>query len=188
MSERLSRWEQHSRPPAHQPDDGRAWYVLHTKPREEPRVIAHLERRAPLVDVFLPLIEVVRRHARRTTTGLEPLFPGYLFLRTALTPATWSAVHWAPGARGILTSGERPAEVPQELIDAIAARIEPLGFIRVGLPYGPGTRVRIRTGPFAGLEGIFERPTSRRYRVRVLLEVLGRVTPLEVDVFDLEAV
>ncbi|HXF81476.1 MAG TPA: transcription termination/antitermination protein NusG [bacterium] len=188
MTDRMSMLDQHCRPPAIRPDDGRAWYVLQTKPREESRVIAHLGVRSSWVDVFLPLIEVVRRHARRRVIGLEPLFPGYLFLRMELTAATWNAVRWAPGARRLLTAGEEPAAVPQELIDRIAARLEPLGFIRVGLPYRAGSRVRVRSGPFAGLEGIFERPTSRRDRVRVLLDILGRPTPLELDALDLEAI
>lgn len=184
--------DQHHLPPAVRPDDGRAWYVLQTKPHQEGRVITHLGLRSAWrsswVDVFLPRIEVVRRHARRRVVALEPLFPSYLFLRMALNDATYDAVRWTPGARRLLDDGEHPVEVPQALIDAIAARLRPLGFIRVGLRYRMGDRVRVKTGPFAGLEGIFERPTSRRDRVRVLLEILGRPTPLELDVLDLEAI
>lgn len=180
--------DRHRLPPAHRSDDGRAWYVLQTKPREEARVIAHLGLRSSWVDVFLPMLETVRRHARRRIIGLEPLFPGYLFLRMELSPATWHAVRWTPGARHLLTDGEQPARVPEGLIDAIAARLKPLGFIRVGLRHRPGDRVRVTSGAFAGLEGIFERPTSRRDRVRVLLKILGRATPLELDVLDLEAI
>ncbi|MDQ7818926.1 MAG: transcription termination/antitermination NusG family protein [Armatimonadota bacterium] len=162
------------------------WYVLQTKPRQEDRVSAFLHLRAPSVEVFLPRIEVVRRHAGRRYTVVEPLFPSYLFLWTPLTPATWDAVRWTPGALRILGDGERPVEVPEEMVQVIQDRVRPLGFVRVGLDLRPGERVRIRTGPFAGLEAIFERPTSRRDRVRVLLQLLGTLTPLEIDPLDLE--
>lgn len=162
------------------------WYVLQTKPRQEERVIAHLRLRAPSVEVFLPRIEVVRRHAGRRYAVLEPLFPSYLFVWTPLTPATWDAVRWTPGARRILGDGERPIAVPEEMVQVIEERVRPLGFVRVGLNLQPGARVRIKNGPFAGLEAIFERPTSRRDRVRVLLQLLGTLTPLEIDPLDLE--
>jgi transcriptional antiterminator RfaH len=162
------------------------YYVVHTKPRQEGRVIAHLALRAPSVEVFFPRIEVVRRHAGRRVAVLEPLFPCYLFVWMSLTPATFDAVRWTPGARRILGDGERPVAVPEEMVRVIQERMQPLGFVRVGLNLQPGCRVRIRNGPFAGLEAIFERPTSRRDRVRVLLELLGTLTPLEIDPLDLE--
>ena len=84
--------------------------------------------------------------------------------------------------------GQQPIAVPDGLVDAIRERVEPLGFVRVGLNLPAGSRVRVKSGPFAGLEGIFERPTSRRDRVRVLLEILGSPRPLEIEIFDLERV
>ena len=165
-----------------------SWYVIHTKPHVEERVTTHLSLRCPAIESFLPKIEVVRRHARRRIARLEPLFPNYLFVWMPLTAATWTAVRWAPGSRRLLGDGERPIAVPDGLVDAIRERLEPLGFVRVGLNLDAGARVRVKSGPFAGLEGIFERPTSRQDRVRVLLEMLGTVAPLEIEVFQLEKV
>ena len=165
-----------------------SWYVIHTKPHVEERVTAYLSLKSQAIESFLPKIEVVRRHARRRIARLEPLFPNYLFVWMPLTAATWTAVRWAPGSRRLLGDGERPIAVPDGLVDAIRERLEPLGFVRVGLNLDAGARVRVKSGPFAGLEGIFERPTSRQDRVRVLLEILGSTRPLEIDVFDLERV
>lgn len=166
-------------------DEARRWYVLQTKPRQESRVIAHLGPRTSEVQPFLPKIETVRRRAGRRVVSHEPMFPSYLFLRMPFTPATWNAVRWAPGARRLLGAGERPVEVPEEFVQEVQERIEPHGFISIGMTLPVGSRVRVKTGPFAGLECIFERPTGRD-RVRILLEMLGRVTPLEIEVFDLE--
>jgi len=165
-----------------------SWFVVQTKPHHEERVIVHLRLRSPAIESFLPKIEIVRRHAGRRTTHLEPLFPSYLFVWMPLTMATWNEVRWTPGSRRLLGDGERPIAVPDDLVDAIRERVEPLGFIRVGLNLPVGARVRVKSGPFAGLEGIFERPTSRKDRVRVLLEMLGALTPLEIDPLDLERV
>jgi|GEM_PF-168232 transcriptional antiterminator RfaH len=168
------------------PSDGKKWYVVQTKPHNESRFIAHLRLRTREVDVFLPKIEVVRKRRGRRITTLEPLFPSYLFLHMHIDPITWEAVRWAPGVRRILGDGERPLEVPEDLIQTIWERVSPLGFVRVGLNFTRGMRVRVKNGPFAGLEGIFERPTSRKERVRVLLEILGTLAPVEIDPLDLE--
>lgn len=165
---------------------GRKWFVMQTKLHHEARAIRHLALRAADVDTFLPRIEVVRKKWGRHVRSLEVLFPSYLFFQMDLTPATWSAVRWTPGVRRVLGDGDRPIGVPDEFIEAIKERVRPLGFVRVGSRLNPGAQVRVRTGPFAGLEGIIERPTSRRDRVRVLLQVVGRVTPIEIEIFDLE--
>ncbi|MDR7435540.1 MAG: transcription termination/antitermination NusG family protein [Armatimonadota bacterium] len=170
------------------PSDGKKWYVMQTKPHNESRVITHIKLRTQEVDVFLPKIEVVRKRRGRRIRSLEPLFPSYLFVYMHLNPATWQAVRWAPGVRRILGDGESPLEVPEGLIQTIWERVAPLGFVRVGLNLTPGMRVRVKNGPFAGFEGIFERPTSRKERVRVLLEFLGSLRPVEIDPLDLEQV
>lgn len=166
-------------------DSAAQWYVLQTRPREEARVIRYFGLRRVDVETFLPKIEVRTRHARQVRTSLEPLFPNYLFTRFPMNPPTWTAIHRTPGVRQILRDGERPVPLPDGVIAAIRDRVAPLGFVRIGLGWRRGDRVRVRSGPFAGLEGIFERPTTRRDRVRVLLDLLGTRTALELDVFDL---
>lgn len=184
----LSTRGQHPGAPRWVWSDAPRWYVIQTKPHREERVIAHLTIKSPMITPFLPKIEVIRKRAGRRVVHFEPLFPSYLFVWMPLTVATWYGVRWTPGARRLLGDGVLPIAVPEGLVRTIRDRVEPLGFVRVGLELAPGARVRIRTGPFAGLEGIFERPASRQDRVRVLLEMLGAITPLEIDPLDLERV
>lgn len=169
-------------------DSRRKWYVAQTKPRCETRVIGQLQRRAADVETFLPKIELIRRRQRRRVAVLEPLFPGYVFMQMHLNPVSWNAVRWTPGVRQVLGNAGWPAEVSEELIETIVQRMEGLGFVRVGLNLTVGMRVRVTTGPFAGLEGVFERPTSRAGRVRVLLDLLGAPRRLVIDPLDLERV
>ena len=164
------------------------WYVVHTKPHQEHHVLDRLQFRIPGLDVFCPQIEVAHRRSGRRVVVLEPLFPSYLFVRMADEWPAWSMIIWTPGVRGVLGTGERPLPVSNEVIGSIQERAAHLGFIRVKSPFEPGTPVRVLDGPLAGLNGLFERPTSREGRVRVLLEILNKCVSVEMDVLALERV
>jgi transcriptional antiterminator RfaH len=164
------------------------WYAVQVKRFEEQRVIRHLAVKP--IPTFLPLVEAVHRRNRGRGTRLEPLFPGYLFVQMQpldVDPSYWYTVRWTPGVRRILGAEETPVPVPDEVIGAIQAQVSDLGFVRPGVRFSAGARVRIRSGPLAGLEAIFGRPMSRDGRVQVLLELLGGVGRAEVDDLDLES-
>jgi transcriptional antiterminator RfaH len=167
---------------------GAAWFAVQTKRYDEQRVIQHLDAKS--IRAFLPLIESCRRrNGSRGPARLEPLFPGYLFVAMQspdVDPAHWHIVRWTPGVRRILGAEGMAVPVPLEAIETIRARVSALGFVRLGIRFIPGARVRISSGPLAGLEAIFDRPTSRDGRVRVLLELLGQVGRAEVDEVDLD--
>lgn len=158
------------------------WYVVQVKPRQEARVVRHLALSA--IITFLPYVEVLRRRGSGKAKYLEPLFPGYLFTRLApvgRVPAIWNAVRWAPGVLRILAIGSTPVPVPEDMVEAIGRQTSEHGFVRLPSPLVNGARVRVRSGPFEDLEAVFDRPLSRSGRVRVLLELLGQRTPVEID-------
>src|SRR3989337_3180167 len=122
--------------------------------------------------------------------GLQLLCPGYLLVRlpaVEINRHRWAAVRWSPGVQRILGVGDTPVAVPDEAIEAIQERGRALGFVRPGMRFTLGSRVRIWCGPLAGLEAVFDRPLSRAGRVRVLLEMLGPTREGEVDLVDLDA-
>ena len=164
------------------------WYAVQVKRFEEQRVVRHLAMKP--IPTFLPLVEAVRRRDRGRGTRLEPLFPGYLFVQIQpldLDPSYWYTVRWTPGVRRILGTEETPVPVPHEVIRAIQAQVREFGFVRPGARFSAGAQVRIRSGPLAGLEAVFNRPMSKDGRVQVLLELLGGVGRAEVDELDLES-
>jgi transcriptional antiterminator RfaH len=168
--------------------DKQAWYAVQVKRHSEARAVRHLALKA--IPSFLPFVEIVRPGRAGRLVRLEALFPGYLFVRMApwnVDPRGWHAVRWNPGVRSILGTGETPVPVPDDVIIAIQDRVNDLGFIRPGPRFSGGSRVRIRNGPLAGLEAIFERCMSRSGRVRVLLDLLGQERGVEVDEIDLES-
>jgi len=161
---------------------GPQWFVVQVKPRQEGQVLRRLALGA--ISAFLPFIEVARRRSAIRRKGLEPLFPGYLFVRMLPVheePSAWTRLRWTPGIVRILGSGETPVPVPEELVGTIQERTKELGFVRLPSPLTGGMRVRLRSGPFQDLEAVFDRPLSRAGRVRVLLQLLGQPRPVEVD-------
>ncbi|MDR7522361.1 MAG: transcription termination/antitermination NusG family protein [Armatimonadota bacterium] len=163
------------------------WYAVQTKPRCEERVRRWLCQRSGL-PVFLPKIAYPRRRGPRRVTVVEPLFPSYLFVHMPLDPGPWYAVKWAPGVRRIVTAGDTPVPVPADAMRILLERCGDGDVVPWQPVYRAGASVRVLGGPFAGLVGILERPCSRADRVRVLLNLLGTVTPVEIDVVDVEVV
>jgi len=130
-----------------------AWYTVQSKRHNERRVVDYLATRA--IPTFFPLVEVVRRRNGTRRMGLEPLFPGYIFVQ--LEPfdrsrRCWDTVRWSPGVHRILGTEYEPVAVPENAILAIRDRTRELGFVRPGLRFGTGDRVRFRSGPLALLQ------------------------------------
>lgn len=141
--------------------------------------------------VFLPMLEDRSKWRSRRTPVVEPLFPSYLFVQMSLEPmslepSSWHAVRWTPGVRRIVGTGEVPTPVPLEAIQLLKYRCGTDEVLQWLPAMRTGMQVRVVHGPFAGLEGIIERPSARRERVRVLLQLLGTTSPVEMDIADIE--
>ncbi|OFV82479.1 MAG: hypothetical protein A2W26_07520 [Acidobacteria bacterium RBG_16_64_8] len=164
----------------------RHWYAVQTKPRCEDQVVGWLQRWTD-VPIFMPRLELPRRRRGRIVRVLEPLFPSYAFVHIELAPVEWYAVKWTPGVKGIVSTGGIPVPVPDDVIALLQIRCVD-GRVQWQPHWKPGADVRVKAGPFAGVMGILDRPTSRPERVRVLLRLMRSVVPVEVDIVDLEAV
>src|SRR4029077_3812170 len=129
------------------------WYAAYTSANHEKRVAEQLARRS--VEHFLPLYETVRRWKDRRKQLQLPLFPGYVLVRLALRDRL--QVLQVPGVANLVGFSGTPTALPQEEIDALraslasGARAEPHPYLTVG------RRVRIKSGPLAGMEGILVR-------------------------------
>ncbi len=155
------------------------WYVVRTKPWRERGVESCLTRHQ--IETFLPRL---RKAARNGAGRVEPLFPGYVFARFKLNPQVFDRVRWTPGVRCVLGTESGPTPVDERVIRAIVSRADEWGVITAGLPFTPGDRVRVADGPLAGLVGIFERPTSRAERARVLLDLLAAHVEIDWRLLD----
>jgi transcriptional antiterminator RfaH len=149
------------------------WYVVHTQPHGEERARLNLERQG--FDVYLPKYLKNRRHARRVERVRRPLFPRYLFVRFDPERAQWRSINGTFGVTHLVTHGNHPIPVPNEIVDAIQARHNDDGLVAVRPPesFQPGQELEIVDGPFAWRVGLFQRLNDNE-RVVLLLDLLGR--------------
>ena len=155
------------------------WYVINTKSHGEKLAEMNIQRLG--VETLCPRIKQNKMIRRKRLMVEGPLFPGYLFARFDLEPL-YRAVNYAWGVRKIVSFGNTPISVDDEMIDSIKSRLQE-GFITVQAPrFTPGQVVQIQQGPLQGFEAIFEREMSDRQRVVLLLQVLTKQTRVVVDV------
>lgn len=155
------------------------WYALYTCPRHEKRVAEQIEQRR--ISCFLPLYRSVRRWKDRRRELELALFPGYVFVRVALQDKL--EVLRLPGVVRLVTFNGRPAVLPAAELESLrlglegGARIMPHPYLRIGC------RVRLRSGPMAGLEGVLRR-RKEGLRLVLSIEMLMRAVAVEVHEVD----
>ncbi len=159
------------------------WYAAYTCANHEKRVAAELQARA--VEHFLPLYSSARRWKDRRVRLELPLFPGYVFVRLALREKL--RVLQIPSLVCLVGFNGQPAALPDEELEslrsglALQLRVEPHPYLVAG------RRVRVKSGPLAGLEGILVRRKGKS-RVVLSLDVIMRSIVADLDVVDLEPI
>jgi len=162
---------------------GAKWYALYTAPRHEKRVADQISRRD--IVCFLPLYRSMRRWKDRRKELALVLFPGYVFVRMPLQHPL--RVLQLPGAVRLVTFNGQPAPLPEAEIENLqnhlscSGTIEPHPYLKVG------RRVRVRSGPLKGLEGIILR-TKDRCRIVLSIPLIMRSVAVEVDDSDVECI
>ena len=154
----------------------RHWYALYTKPHSEYQVDGLLREAG--AETYLPTVE--RRLKRRDRPDRVVYFPCYLFARLDLEVTPLSSITWMPGMRRVICAGEEPVAVADDLIDLIRKRLKGTKHTSHG-NLKQGDAVRITSGPLRDLEAVFEQLLSAAHRVCILLDVMGRMTAVEID-------
>jgi transcription antitermination factor NusG len=157
------------------------WYALYTAPRHEKSVARQMEQLG--VACFLPLFRSVRRWKDRRKELDLVLFPGYVFVRMALENKL--RVLQLSGAVRLVSFNGQPAALPEDEIENMRLRLSAAGKIEPHPYLRAGVRVRVRSGPLRGLEGIIQR-TRDRCRIILSIDVIMRSIAVEVDQADVE--
>jgi len=159
------------------------WYAAYTAPRHEKRVAQQML--GYRIDCFLPLYKSIRRWKDRRKQLELALFPGYVFVRIELGDRL--RVLGLPGVVQIVSFNGKPAPLPDAEIEALRsgliknAWIEPHPYLKIG------RRVRLHSGPMAGVEGILVRRKDK-FRVVLSIDLIMRSVAVEVDEADIEPV
>jgi transcriptional antiterminator RfaH len=162
------------------------WYVVQTRPHGERKAAAHLKRQG--FDVYLPRYLKRRRHARRVDTVAAPLFPRYLFVAIDMMTQRWRAVRSTVGVNDIVSFGEDPVAVQDEVIDELRQREDGAGLVQLDrhAAFARGDKVRVLEGAFTEYLAVFDAMTDHE-RVSVLIDLLGRKVRVAMDSIAIEA-
>ena len=155
------------------------WYLVHTKPRQEKCALTNLEQQG--YECYLPTVLSERLKQGALAVSAEPLFPRYLFIRLGHGDAakSWAPIRSTRGVSKLVKFGLEPAKVDDGLIELLKSR-ESAASDQPERLFGAGDKVRLTTGPFAGIEGIYQMAEGER-RVVVLIELMSKRVTMAVN-------
>ncbi len=162
--------------------NGLCWYLLQTYPKQEDRAEGNL--RSLGIETLAPRFEERRRnyYTSVVTRYAKPLFPGYLFAKF-IANDLYHKVRYTRGIRQLVTFGDSPTVIAEEIITMVRFRIREDGFARVDMDEDlkPGDKVIIKDGPLKTFAGIFEREMKGVDRVRLLLQTVSYQAHVEIE-------
>jgi transcription termination/antitermination protein NusG len=172
----------------------KSWYAVHTYSGHENKVKTNIERRAEslglkdkITRILVPVEEEVRNRNGRRTQIKRKVFPGYLLIEMELDDTTWYLVKNTIGVTGFVSSGNRPVPIQAREIANILESLEG-GARQVRPTWQKGEVVRVTAGPFSEFTGNIEEVNADKEKVKVLISIFGRDTPVELDFNQIERV
>ena len=165
------------------------WYVARIKLQKESVLTGFLSQYG--VQLFFPKIISPGENGHSARNGnngpkMQALFPTYLFCYVDPESDIWPLVRWAPGMLYFLGCDGEPASIPQMMIDYLQQRVTEWNHPTYSHQLNSGDKVMVSGGPFEGLEGIFQRYVPARQRCRILLQIVGRLTSVELPEWELK--
>jgi transcription termination/antitermination protein NusG len=163
------------------------WYVIHTQTGYENKVKQALDQRIKslgvedkIFDVVIPLREIVVVKKGKKSKAIEKVFPGYVLVRMILNDDSWLVVRTTEGVTGFVGAGLKPTPISDKEVEAI------MKFVQQEQPkfktkFSVGEAVKITEGPFADFLGTIEEIDEKRGKVKVLVSIFDRETPVELD-------
>lgn len=173
------------------------WYVVHTYAGYENKVKADLETRVAsmnmedkIYEVVIPMEEVVEVKSGKKQKVQRKVFPGYLLVRLDLDDESWYVVRNTPGVTGFVGSGSKPTPLSEREVDRILQRGKEPEAERPKpkLAWTENDPVRVTSGPFANFQGVISEVDGEREKVKVLVNIFGRETPVELNFDDIQKV
>ena len=158
-----------------------AWYVVHTKPRQEGRALENLQNQG--FTCFLPTMQVQKLRNQRVQVVTEPMFSRYLFIQLDDQTQNWGPIRSTLGVSKLVSFGPQPAKVPPEFV-AFLQEAPPETLERM---FAPGDNVQVAAGPLLGLEGKYLAHDGET-RAFVLIELLGQPQKLRMEMETLRVV
>ena len=170
----------------------KSWFVIHTYSGYEERVKKNLEQRIKYMDsgdeisqVIIPTeVEIEVKNGQRRSVDRK-ILPGYILVQMKMSDQSWSIVRNTPGVTGFVGSGSKPTPLEEEEVGQILKQMEAEA-PRVRVGFRKGQSVRVTNGPFIDFVGVVDDISLDKGKVKVLLSLFGRETPVELDFLQVE--
>ncbi len=168
------------------------WYVLHTQSGYENKVRSNIVARTSsmnmeerIYEVVIPMEDVVEFKNGKKVVVQKKVFPGYLLCRMRLDDDSWFVVRNTPGVTGFVGAGNKPSPLPRRDVENfLTVKEEGEDTTRKGrarLEFDMGETVRVKEGPFADFQGEIVEINEDQLKVKVLVNIFGRETPVELE-------
>lgn len=172
-----------------------SWYAVHTIAGHENKVERVLKRLAmseglwdrDIFEILIPTEQTVSTRSGKREERERKVFPGYVLIRMSLNDDVMKLIRRTPGVTGFVSSGQRPVPMTDEEIQNIMRRIDE-SREKPRVPWQRGDTVRVTEGPFADFPGKVEEVFPDRSKLKVLLTIFGRDTPVDLDFNQVEKV
>jgi len=166
---------------------GRNWYVLHTYPGEEEAVMRNLKQRIDslgmddkIFNVLVPKEKKIKIKNGKRKTIEERIYPGYVFVEMIVTDDSWYVARNTPRVTGFIGAGTTPIPVSGKEVEILKKRIG-VEAPQYKIDVDVGNLVKLTDGPFKDFEGKISEIDAERGKLKVLVNIFGRDTPVEVD-------
>src|SRR3989339_655344 len=166
---------------------GKNWYAVHTYSGYEDAVARNLRQRIEslgmenqIFQVVVPKEKKIKIKGGKRRVVEEEIYPGYVLVEMVVTDASWYVVRNTPRVTGFVGSGTTPVPLAKEEIDSLFSRME-VSEPEFTIDFEVGAAVKIIDGPFKGSEGKVSEIDRERGKIKVLVNMFGRDTPVELD-------
>jgi transcriptional antiterminator NusG len=170
------------------------WYVLHSQTGHENRVMNNLEQRVQslgvqdkIFEIIIPTREIVVVKKGKKAKQKEKVFPGYIFVRMELDDQSWLVVRTTEGVTGFIGAGTKPTPISDREVQAIMKFVEQ-DQPKFKTAFAVGEAVKITEGPFADFLGSVESIDEEKGKIRVLVSIFDRETPVELDFLQVKKI
>ena len=171
---------------------GKNWYVVHTYSGFEEKVKLSIEDKIAshglqekITNILIPTEKVIELKGGKKKESDKKFYPGYILVEMELDDETWHFVKDTPKVTGFV-GGKKPVTIPLEEVDVILQQVEKGPVSQVKTQFSKGDNVRIIDGPFSNFNGFVEDVDFDHGRLRVMVSIFGRQTPVELNFFQVE--
>jgi transcriptional antiterminator NusG len=171
------------------------WYVVHTYSGRENKVRDTIERliknsgmQERFGKVLVATEEVAEMKKGKKKVSHRKLFPSYILIEMEMSEEAWGLIENVPGVTHFVGSVKKPFPIPKKEVDRILGRMEKKEGIVPEVPFTLGEHVRVVDGPFADFTGVVDEINPERGKVKVLVSIFGRETPVELDFLQVKII